>query len=262
MCGRLTVVSQSAGGGSARRRSMRAARQRQRGLRRRIGLDPAGRGQARHRDHAGAREVGDVVDALERLPGLLGHRDRHGRDRDRGKRQQRQRDLAADRGTDRCARSATARARRRCAASSSGSFSRGKTDSRKEKVSRSMIRKSRKVIESCRMSNLKRENAISTTVAISDSAAAMPGRGSNSSTRQLANSQASSDSVIANGPYSVVKQRIERAEMQRSDAGNADGVPPAPDRTGFPSRLGLAGFRHPLSPAKGSSQSPPRSAGG
>src|SRR5262245_29689035 len=39
------------------------------------------------------------------------------------------------------------------AASGSGSFSRGKTESRKEKVSRSMIRKSRKVIESCNMSN-------------------------------------------------------------------------------------------------------------
>ena len=91
------------------------------------------------------------------------------------------------------------------AESSSGSFSRGKTDSRKENVSRSMIRKSRKVIESCKMSNLKREHAINVTVAISDNAAAMPGRGSNSSTRQLANSQASSDSVIANGPYSVLR---------------------------------------------------------
>jgi hypothetical protein len=89
------------------------------------------------------------------------------------------------------------------AASSSGIFSRGNTESRNEKVSRSMIRKSRKVIESCRMSNLKREQTISTTVSISDSAAAMPGRGNNTSTRQLANSQASSDSVIANGPYSV-----------------------------------------------------------
>ena len=91
------------------------------------------------------------------------------------------------------------------AASSSGSFSRGKTENRNENVSRSMIRKSRKVSVSCRMSYLKRENAISTTVAISDNAAAMPGRGRTNSTRQLANSQASSDNVIANGPYSVVK---------------------------------------------------------
>ena len=89
------------------------------------------------------------------------------------------------------------------AASSSGTFRRGNTDSRKENVSRSMIRKSRKVSESCRMSNLKREHRISTTVIISESAAAMPGRGRKSSTRQLANSQASSDSVIAKGPYSV-----------------------------------------------------------
>ena len=90
------------------------------------------------------------------------------------------------------------------AAISSGVRSRGNTDSRNEKVSRSMIRKSRKVTVSCRMSNLKREIAISTTVSINDSAAAMPGRGKNTSTRQLANSQASSDSVIANGPCSVV----------------------------------------------------------
>ena len=89
------------------------------------------------------------------------------------------------------------------AARSSGRRSFGNTDSMKEKVSRSMIRKSRKVIESCRMSNLKRENAISTTANISESAAAMPGRGNNTSTTQLANSQASSASVIANGPYSV-----------------------------------------------------------
>jgi hypothetical protein len=67
-----------------------------------------------------------------------------------------------------------------------------------------MIKRSRKVIDSCRMSNLKRENAIRITVAISDSAAAMPGRGRKTRIRQLANSQASSDSVIANGPYSVV----------------------------------------------------------
>jgi hypothetical protein len=91
------------------------------------------------------------------------------------------------------------------AAHSSGSFSRGKTESRNENVSRSMISRSRKVIESCRMSNLKCENAISTTVAIRDSAAAMPGRGRKTRIRQLANSQASSDSVIAKGPYSVVK---------------------------------------------------------
>src|SRR5262245_49021202 len=91
------------------------------------------------------------------------------------------------------------------AASSSGSFNLGKTESRKEKVSRSMIRKSRKVIESCNMSNLKRDNAISTTVAISASAAAIPGRGRNTNIRQLAISHASSDSVTAKAPYSVVK---------------------------------------------------------
>ena len=90
------------------------------------------------------------------------------------------------------------------AAHSSGSFSRGNTESRNEKVSRSMIKRSRKVIESWRISNLKRENAIRTMVAIKDSAAAIPGRGRSRRIRQLANSQASSDSVIAKNPYSVV----------------------------------------------------------
>ena len=62
-------------------RGMRARSQAKRAARRRIGLDPSGRRQPRHRDHARARETGNMIDALERLPRLLGHRDRHRRHR-------------------------------------------------------------------------------------------------------------------------------------------------------------------------------------
>ena len=146
------------------------------------------------------------------------------------------------------------------AASSSGIFRRGNTDSRKEKVSRSMIRKSRKVSESCRMSNLKREHRISTTVSISESAAAMPGRGSNSSTRQLANSQASSDSVIAKGPYSVESSAVERRQMQRGDQPMPIACRQLQTRpAAFPLQLCRSAMTFAV--AKGSSQSPLRSAG-
>ena len=42
-----------------------------------IGLDPSCRSQPRYRHHARAREIRNMIDALERLPCLLGRRDRH-----------------------------------------------------------------------------------------------------------------------------------------------------------------------------------------
>ena len=59
-----------AGGASVPREAERA-------VRRRIGLDPSGRSQPRHRHHARARQIGNMIDALERLPCLLGRCDRH-----------------------------------------------------------------------------------------------------------------------------------------------------------------------------------------
>ena len=66
-----------------------------------------------------------------------------------------------------------------------------------------MIRKSRNVSVSCRIPNLKCDSPISTTVKASASAAQTAGRGSTVSRRKFMNAHASSDSVIANGPYSV-----------------------------------------------------------
>ena len=74
-----------------------------------------------------------------------------------------------------------------------------------------MIRKSRKVSDNCRMSNLNRDSAISSTVNASASAAQMPGRGSTASRRQFTKAQANSDSAIANGPYSVVQSTASAA---------------------------------------------------
>lgn len=87
----------------------------------------------------------------------------------------------------------------------------GNTESRNENVSRSMIRKSRNVSDSCRMSNLKRDITISSASRASASAAQTPGRGSTSSKRQFTNTHASSDSVIAKGPYSVVNSTAKAA---------------------------------------------------
>ena len=172
MCGRFT-----AGVAGLARRQRRAAggvraRAGQRAARRRIGLDPSGRGQPRHRHHAGAREVGDMIDALERLPWLLGRRDRHHRHQQRLSRQARPAKAGGRRETDRRARSATTPGPQATAATINCVRNRGNTESRNEKVSRSMIRKSRKVSDSCRMSNLKRDSAISSTTRASDSAAA------------------------------------------------------------------------------------------
>ena len=75
------------------------------------------------------------------------------------------------RGTDRSARSATAAEPQRAPPASNCICSRGNTESRNENVSRSMIRKSRNVSVSCRMSNLKRDSAIRITMSASDSAA-------------------------------------------------------------------------------------------
>ena len=93
ICGRFTVVSHVSTGGSAGRR--RALPREQRAARRRIGLDPSCRRQPRHRHHAGAREVGDMIDALERLPRLLGHRHRHHRHQQRCRGKNGQRKAAA-----------------------------------------------------------------------------------------------------------------------------------------------------------------------
>ena len=96
MCGRLAVASQAVADGSAGRRGgARVPREAERAVRRRIGLDPSGRSQPRHRHHARARQIGNMIDALERLPCLLGRRDRHRRDQ-RGRRgHARQRKAAA-----------------------------------------------------------------------------------------------------------------------------------------------------------------------
>ena len=94
MCGRLAVVSQAS---RARRQAggARVPREAERAVRRRIGLDPSCRGQPRHRHHARARQIGDMIDALERLPWLLGRRDRHRRDQCGHRRHARQRETAA-----------------------------------------------------------------------------------------------------------------------------------------------------------------------
>src|SRR5438445_10029313 len=80
---------------------------------------------------------------------------------------------------------------------------RGNTESRNENVSRSMIRKSRNVSVNCRIPNLKRDSAIRITMTASDSAAQTAGRCSATSRKQFTKTHASTDSVIANGPYSV-----------------------------------------------------------
>ena len=51
----------------------------------------------------------------------------------------------------------------------------------------------------------------------SESAAQMPGRCSTTSRKQLKKSHASSDSVIANGPYSVVRRTRKRRQMHGND---------------------------------------------
>ncbi len=80
ICGRFAVVSHCSPGGSAGRAGgVRSRGQGKRAARRRISLDPSCRSQPRHRHDARAREVGDMIDALERLPRLLGRRDRHHR---------------------------------------------------------------------------------------------------------------------------------------------------------------------------------------
>src|SRR3954454_841872 len=88
---------------------------------------------------------------------------------------------------------------------------RGNTDSRNENVSRSMIRKSRNVSVNCRMPNLKCDSAIRITIKASESAAQTPGRCSTASRKQFTKTHASTDSVIANGPYSVVRRTASPA---------------------------------------------------
>ena len=88
---------------------------------------------------------------------------------------------------------------------------RGNTESRNENVSLSMIRKSRNVSDSCKMSNLKRDSAISSATRISASAAETPGRGSTSRKTQFKKTHARSDSVIAKGPYSVANRTASAA---------------------------------------------------
>ncbi|XIA64538.1 hypothetical protein ACFIOY_37880 [Bradyrhizobium sp. TZ2] len=53
---------------------------------------------------------------------------------------------------------------------------------------------------------MKRDSAITSTMKASASAAHIPGRGSTDSKRQFTKIHASSDSVIANGPYSIVSK--------------------------------------------------------
>ena len=88
---------------------------------------------------------------------------------------------------------------------------RGNTESRNENVSRSMIRKSRNVSVSCRIPNLKCDSAIRITIKASESAAQTPGRCSTTSRKQFTKTHASTDSVIANGPYSVVSRTASAA---------------------------------------------------
>ena len=52
---------------------------------------------------------------------------------------------------------------------------------------------------------------------VSASAAQTPGRCSTTSRKQFTNTHASTDSVIANGPYSVVKQNRQRGQMHGND---------------------------------------------
>ena len=142
--------------GSAGRTAACASRARlQRAVRRRIGLDPSGRSQPRHRHHARARQVGNVIDALERLPCLLGRSDRHRRDQRGRRRHAAPARSGGARGTDRSARAPTAAEPQRAPPAINCICSRGNTESRNENVSRSMIRKSRKVSVSCRMSELE-----------------------------------------------------------------------------------------------------------
>ena len=82
-------------------------------------------------------------------------------------------------------------------------FSPGWIVTRNENVSGSISRKSRNVSVSWVTSNFRRDSAISTTIATSDSAAAMPGRPNTAMPRQHAKASVSSDSDVANGPYSV-----------------------------------------------------------
>ena len=74
---------------------VRVPREAERAVRRRIGLDPSGRRQPRHRHHARARQIGNMIDALERLPCLLGRCDRHRRDQCGRRGHARQRKAAA-----------------------------------------------------------------------------------------------------------------------------------------------------------------------
>ena len=87
----------------------------------------------------------------------------------------------------------------------------GNTDSRNENVSRSMIRKSRNVSVSCRIPNLKCDSAIRIAMRTSESAAQIAGRCSTTSRKQFKKTHASTDSVIANGPYSVVRRTASPA---------------------------------------------------
>ena len=87
----------------------------------------------------------------------------------------------------------------------------GNTESMNEKVSRSMIRKSRNVSVSCRIPNLKCDSAIRITMRASAIAAQTPGRCSTTSRKQFRKTHASTESVIANGPYSVVSSTASPA---------------------------------------------------
>ena len=161
-----------------------------------------------------------MIDALERLPRLLGRCDRHRRRSNAGviarapaseiRRRSAERIGAPDQPQQRDGDDGAATINCVC--------NRGNTESRNENVSRSMIRKSRNVSESCRMSNLKRDSAIKQhhegqrQRRADARAAAAP-----DSNRQFANTHASSDSVIANGPYSVASRTAQRRQMQRGD---------------------------------------------
>ena len=155
------------------------------------------------------------------------------------------------RGTDRNARSATTAAPQRAPPAINCICNRGNTESRNENVSRSMIRKSRNVSVSCRIPNLKCDSAIRSTVKASASAAQIAGRGSTDSNRQFTNAHASSDSVIANGPYSVDSRTASAARWiatitpaKRKEPDTARSCADAFARSGF----GNADISSPQSP--------------
>ncbi len=74
---------------------------------------------------------------------------------------------------------------------------------RNENVSGSINSRSRNVSVNCVTSNFRRDSAISTAKTIKASAAAMPGRPNTAMPRQQTNASVTSDSDVANGPYSV-----------------------------------------------------------